>query len=96
MEPGHRVRRGRIRRTFLRCEPGEEYIKLSGFGKQGLQMLQPFEKPGRAGRETISERVHGEMTILFLLAESLCTSETHRVPVRIKPRVLLVRDEKRG
>jgi len=44
-------------------------------------MLQPYEKLGRAGREKISERVHGEMTVLLLTGESPSTPETHRVPV---------------
>ena len=44
-------------------------------------MLQLFEKPARAGGEKISERVHGEMTVLLLTGESPSTPETHRVPV---------------
>src|SRR6266516_6202712 len=73
----------------LRCKLGKdtkpyrrELVILHNFWvEQGHQTLQPFEKLGRAGREKISERVHGEMTVLLLIAESPSTSETHRLPV---------------
>jgi len=49
MEPGHIARRGRIRRTFLRCEPVEDYNNERDLESKDIRRFNLLKHPEELG-----------------------------------------------